>query len=333
MLAAYIEEFGAPDVIRHDELPAPRPGPSDVLVRVEAAAVNHVDTFVRSGAWRTPVPWPFVIGRDLVGTVAETSPGATGFAVGDRVWCNSMGHAGRSGAAAEQVVVPADRLYHLPPGVDPEAVVAVAHPAATAHLALFTHGRLRAGETVVVLGGGGNVGSALTLMASRAGARVVVTAHPRDADRCRALGAAEVVDYRDPDVPGRLRKACPAGVDLFLDASAANDLETALDLLARRGRIVVLAGMRTRPVLPAGPLYLKDCSVVGFAISQATTTELAEAATAVNRLLADGSLRPPATVPLPLAEAARAHRMLESGEVRGKIILRVTPEVEAPHAT
>ncbi|HZG03051.1 MAG TPA: NADPH:quinone reductase [Streptomyces sp.] len=324
MLAAYIEELGAPDVIRHGELPTPRPGPTDVLVNVEVTAVNHVDTFVRSGAWRTPVQFPFVIGRDLVGTVAAASPGAPGFAVGDRVWCNSLGHAGRQGAAAEQVVVPADRLYHLPEGVSPADAVAVAHPAATAYLALFTHGRLRAGETVVVIGGGGNVGSALIVMASRAGARVVTTASARDAEYCRALGAAEVIDYRDPDVMKCLREACPRGADLYIDTSARNDLESAVELLARRGRVVVLAGLRTRPVLPAGPLYLKDCSVVGFAISQATVTELADAAATINRLLADGALRPPAVETLPLSAAAEAHRRLEAGEVRGKMVLRVT---------
>src|SRR5207253_765147 len=112
------------------------------------------DTFVRSGAWRTPLEFPFVIGRDLVGTVAAAGAGAGGFRVGDRVWCNSLGHDGRQGAAAEQAVVPVDRLYHLPDGVDPVDAVALAHPAATAHLALFTHGRLRAGESVAVLGAG-----------------------------------------------------------------------------------------------------------------------------------------------------------------------------------
>ncbi|POX48115.1 NADPH:quinone reductase [Streptomyces sp. Ru72] len=326
MFAAYIEEFGGPEAIRCGQLPSPRPGPTDVLVNVEVTAVNQVDTFVRSGAWRTPVPWPFVVGRDLVGTVAETSPGAPGFAVGDRVWCNSMGHAGRSGAAAEQVVVPTDRLYHLPAGVDPSTAVAVAHPAATAHLALFTHGRLRPGETVVVLGGGGNVGSALTLMAARAGARVVATASARDAGRVRALGAAAVVDHHGTDVLPRLRRACPGGAGLFLDTSAANDLDTAVDLLARRGRIVVFSGMRTRPPLPTGALYLKDGSVTGFTISHATTAELAEAAAGVGRLLADGSLRPPAVVTMPLEQAATAHRLLESGDVRGKIVLRVPSE-------
>ncbi|GAA1921362.1 zinc-binding dehydrogenase [Streptomyces sodiiphilus] len=325
MFAAYIEQLGSPDTIRYGELPQPVARAGEVLVDVSVASVNHVDTFVRSGAWRTPVTFPFVIGRDLAGTVAATAPG-TGFEAGERVWCNSMGHAGRQGAAAERVAVPADRLYRLPDGVDPEDAVALAHPAATAYLALHPHGRVRAGETVVVLGGGGNVGSALVVLAVHAGARVVATASARDIERLRGLGADEVIDYREPDVVGRLRAACPQGVDVWIDTSARNDLETAVDLLARRGRVVVLAGLTTRPVLPAGPLYLKDCSVVGFAISQATTAELAAAAETIGTLLAAGKLRPPATVPMPLSAAADAHGRLERGEVRGKILLRVGPE-------
>ncbi|MYR37888.1 zinc-binding dehydrogenase, partial [Streptomyces sp. SID4944] len=189
--------------------------------------------------------------------------------------------------------------------------------------ALHPHGRVQAGETVVVLGGGGNVGSALVVLAVHAGARVVATASARDIDRLRGLGADEVIDYRDPDVVGRIRAACPKGVDVWIDTSARNDLETAVDLLAWRGRVVVLAGLTTRPVLPAGPLYLKDCSVVGFAISQATTAELAAAAETIGTLLAAGKLLPPATVPMPLSAAADAHGALERGEVRGKILLRV----------
>ncbi|RPK62548.1 alcohol dehydrogenase [Streptomyces sp. ADI96-02] len=130
MLAAYIEQLGAPGTIRYGELPPPVARAGEVVVDVRVASVNHVDTFVRSGAWRTPLTFPFVIGRDLAGTVAETAPG-TGFEVGERVWCNSMGHAGRQGAAAERVAVPADRLYRLPDEVNPEDAVALAHPAAT----------------------------------------------------------------------------------------------------------------------------------------------------------------------------------------------------------
>lgn len=328
MRAAYIERLGSPEEIRFGELPAPVPGPTDVLVDVLASTVNPVDTLVRSGVFRTALDFPCVISRDLVGTVARTGPGAVGFTAGDLVWSNSLGHEGRQGAAAEQAVVAADRLYRLPDGVDPETAVAAVHPAATAYLGLFTYGRLKAGETVVVVGAAGNVGSALVVLAVEAGARVVATAGGPDADYCRSLGAAEVVDHREPDLYRRLREAVGAGgADVFLDTSGVNDLTSAVDLLARRGRLVLLAGARSRPVLPVGPLYMKDCSVVGFVISHATTTELAEAAVTVNRLLAAGKLRPRALERMPLSAAADAHRRMESGELRGRRLLLCTSPV------
>ncbi|MFF8727500.1 NADPH:quinone reductase [Streptomyces sp. NPDC015171] len=318
MRAAYIEQLGPPDVIRYGELPAPLAGPTDVLVDVLATAVDPVDAYVRSGVFRTPVDFPFVIGRDLVGTVAGTGPGAGGFRAGDRVWCNSLGHGGRQGAAAERAVVAADRLYRLPEGVDPDTAVAAVHPAATAHLALFVHGRLRLGETVLVAGAAGNVGSALVAFAARAGARVLATAGARDAGYCAELGAAEVFDYRDPELAGTIRRAAPEGVDLYLDTAGVNDLETTLGLLARRGRVVLLAGAGTRPVLPASALYMNDRSVVGFVISHATTVELAEAATAVGDLLGRGLLRPRHIEVLPLSAAAETHARMERGELRGR---------------
>ncbi|MDT0345793.1 NADPH:quinone reductase [Streptomyces litchfieldiae] len=327
MRAAYIEQLGSPDEIRHGELPDPLPGPTDVLVDVIATTVNPVDTFVRSGVFRTPVPFPLVLSRDLVGTVAEAGPGASGFRPGDLVWCNSLGHAGRQGAAAERAVVPADRLYHLPPGVDPEDAVTVVHPGGTAHLALFTHGRVRPGETVFVAGAAGNVGSALLVLAADAGARVVATASPRDADYCRSLGAAEVIDYHAPDLTDRLRAACPDGIDLHIDAFGTNDLTAAVELLAPRGRIVLLAGVAARPVLPVGPFYMKDATIHGFVISHATTAELADAATVLNRLLAAGRLRPRRTERVPLSQLAEAHRRMEKGALRGMRLI-VRPDLD-----
>ncbi|WP_433447455.1 NADPH:quinone reductase [Streptomyces sp. CA-142005] len=318
MRAAYIEELGSADVIRYGEIPAPRPGPTDVLVDVLATTVNPVDTFVRSGLYPTQVDFPFVVGRDLVGTVAETGPGVTGFRAGDRVWCNSLGHGGRQGAAAEQAVVAADRLYHLPAGVDPYAAVAAFHPAATAYLALFIHGRLRVGETVLVGGAAGNVGSALVTMAVRAGARVIATAGARDARYCAELGAAEVFDYRDPALTEKIRGAAPSGLDLYLDTAGVNDLRTTVDLLARRGRVVLLAGARTRLVLPAGALYMNDRSIVGFVISHATPDELAEAATYINDLLARGALRARSIEVFPLGAAAEVHARMDKGELHGR---------------
>ncbi|MFI6262969.1 NADPH:quinone reductase [Micromonospora sp. NPDC051006] len=318
MRAAYIERPGSAADIRFGELPAPRPGPTDVLVDVVATTVNPVDTFVRSGAYPTPLPWPFVVGRDLVGRVAEVGPGVAGFRPGDLVWCNSLGHDGRQGSAAEQAVVAVDRLYRLPAGVEPATAVTVVHPAATAYLALFVHGRLRPGETVVVAGGAGNVGAALVALAATAGARVVATASAADADYCRRNGASEVLDYRAPDLVDRLRSACPDGVDVYLDTAGRNDVESVLDLLALRGRIVLFAGGASRPVVPAGALYQYDRAVIGFAISRATVAELAEAAGMVNRLLADGRMAPREILPLPLSATGEAHRMLERGELRGR---------------
>ncbi|MFC8732622.1 NADPH:quinone reductase [Luteimicrobium sp. NPDC057192] len=317
MHAAFVDHPGPAESIRYDTLPVPTPGPTDALVRVEAVAVNHVDTFVRSGAYATPLPSPFVVGRDLVGTVVACGPGVPGFAVGDRVWTNSLGHAGRQGAAAEYAAVPADRLYHAPDHVAPAELVAVLHPAATAFLAVELHGAVRPGETVLVAGAAGHVGRAAVLLAARAGARVVATARAEDADVVRALGADAVVDYRSLDLAARLRTAAPDGVDVHVDTSGQHDLDLAVGLMAPRGRVVLLAGMRARPELPVGPVYTHDLQLRGFAISVATVDELAAAARRINLLVADDALRPRAVEELPLAGAAEAHRRLEAGEARG----------------
>lgn len=323
MRAAWIDELGPAQNICCGELPVPIPGPTDVLIRVAASAVDPVDTFVRSGQYRTPMTFPFVVGRDVVGTVAGVGADALGFADGDRVWCNSLGHHGRQGAAAQYAVVPADRLYRLPDGVDPLAAAAVVHPAATAYLALMIHAGLRAGETVFIAGGAGHVGGAATVLAVRAGARVIASASAGGLDRCRALGAAVALDYHDPQLAQHVADAAPEGLDVHLDTSGHNDLGMAVDLLAHRGRIVVMAGLGARPVLPVGGLYGRDGRVVGFAISNAHVDELAAAAHRVNQLLADGSLLPRRVESLPLDAAADAHRRLEAGEAQDvRLVLR-----------
>ncbi len=323
MRAAYIEAHGPAESIRYGTLPTPVPGPTDVLVEVDAVAVNHVDTFVRSGAYATPVPFPFVIGRDLIGTVVAVGAHVVEFAEGDAVWSNSLGHAGRQGAAAEYAAVPVDRLYHLPAGADPVTTVALVHPAATAFLALVVHGRLRAGETVLVAGGAGHVGRAATVLARDSGARVVATASRGDLEECRLLGAEAVADYRDPDLGPALHRGAPDGVDVHLDTSGHHDLDLALGLLAPRGRVVLMAGLETRPELPVGAVYTRDARIIGFAISNATIADLADAAERVNRLVTAGTLQPRRVEVLPLSEAAEAHRRLETGRAAGaRLVLR-----------
>jgi NADPH:quinone reductase-like Zn-dependent oxidoreductase len=321
MRAAYIEQTGSPDVIRCGTLPDPVAGPTDVLVEVRCTTVNPVDALIRAGIYKVPTPFPFVVGRDLVGRVAAAGPGAAEFRAGDLVWCNSLGHGGRQGAAAELAVVPAERLYRLPDGVQPADAVTLLHPAATAYVGLAIHARLRAGETVLVAGGAGNVGSAAIAIAVAAGARVVASAGPKDAGYCRDLGAWHVVDYRDPELPERVHALCPGGIDIYMDCAGANALSTAVAVLAERGRIVLLSGAQAQPVLPATTLFQKTGSIHGFVISQATVSELGAAAGAVNRLMSGGRLRTRHTVNRPLAELAEVHRQVESGELRGRRVV------------
>lgn len=322
MQAAYVTELGPADSIRVGHLPLPPLGPTDVLVQVEVVVVNPVDTMVRSGAYPTPTPFPFVVGRDLVGTVVEVGPGAAGFAVGDRVWCNSLGHHGRQGSFAAYAVVPVERLYHLPVTVDAETAVAALHPAATAYLALFRQGGLRAGERLYVGGAAGNVGTALVSLGSWAGAQVLAGARGSDAGWCLSAGAVHVVDYRDTELPERLRSVAPQGIDVYVDTSGHLDLPTAVDLLADRGRIVLLAGGAQRLTLPAGPLYTHDRRILGFVISNARVEQLAEAAVVVNERLAVGALPTRIHDVWPLDRAAEAHEAVERG-LRGRLVLRI----------
>lgn len=324
MNAAYVQELGAPEQIRYGQLPVPRIGPTDVLVAVEAVTVDPVDTFVRSGAFPTATPFPFVIGRDLAGTVAAVGDGATGFAVGDRVWANSLGHGGRQGSFAQYAAVPADRLYHLPDGVDPARAVGVAHMAATAWLGLFRHARLGLGETIYIGGGAGNIGDAAVRLAVAAGARVIASASDDGLDRCREAGATVVVDYRDPDAAEQIRDAAPGGVNVYWDTSGHHDFDSAVALMAHGGRILLTAaGPNPRVELPISAAYTHDVSLHGFVISNATASDLAAAADVLNQRLADGALSARIADIMPLADAAEAHRRVEAGHVSGaRLILQ-----------
>lgn len=318
--AAFVRSNGPASSIEFGELPIPTFGPTDVLDRVGATAVNHVDLFVRSGAYPTPTPFPFILGRDLVGTVVATGAGVETHRTGDKVWCNSLGHAGRQGTFAEYAAVPAERLYPLPPGVDPTAGVAVLHAAGTAYIGLFREAHLALGETVFVNGTGGGVGSAVVQLAHAAGARVVAAAAPRDHDWCTSIGADTVLDYADPNLTSAIGSAAPAGVDIWWDNSGHNDLAQAPPLLNTQGRIVMMAGMTAQPTFTAGALYTRDLSILGFAISNASVTDLAVAAQTINALFRSGGLRARVGSVLRLTESRKAYEMTEVGR-RGRIVV------------
>jgi len=321
MHAAYIRALGPADSIEIGDIPTPVPGPTDVLVEVELVAANPVDALVRSGLYPTRISFPFVVGRDLVGTVASAGV-ATGFAVGDRVWCNSLGLDGRQGSFAQFAVVPAERCYRLATGVNPAVAVAVAHPAATAYLGWFVHARLRAGETVYIGGAAGNVGNAATAMARRAGAHVVVSARTEDHERCRVAGADVVLDYRDPRLREQLQAAAPTGVHVFWDTSGHHDFDLVGQVIAVGGRVLLTAGADRRPRLQVTALYTKDVNLLGFVISRASVSDLAAAAELVNGMLASGSLTARVSQIVPLSATSEVHARLEAHQVVGRVLLR-----------
>lgn len=322
MRAAFITGTGPPDAIRVGELPVPAAGPADVLVKVDAVAVNQVDTYIRSGRYPVPMPHPFVVGRDLAGTVAAAQP-ESGFTPGQRVWCNSLGHGGRQGSFSEYAAVPAVRLYPLPAAAEPQTAVAAFHPAATAFVALHHRAHVRAGDTMVIGGAAGSVGSCALSFAKEAGLRVIATARPGDHDLCRRLGADAVLDFTGPALAERILDAAPEGADVYWDTSGRAQLADVPPVMAAGGRILVTAGRGTQADFPWWAFYTRDLTVAGFVISLATAAELAGAARAINRRLAGPGFAVQVAEILPLGETARAHALVESGQAHGRVVVTV----------
>jgi NADPH2:quinone reductase len=329
MKAAYIESTGSPDVIRVGELPTPVPGEGEVRVRVRATALNPIDLYIRSGTVAMPIPKPFISGCDLAGVVDAVGPHASRFKVGDRVWGSNQGLLGRQGTSAEYVCSSEDWLYPLPEGVSEQAAAAGALTGITAHLGLFRACALKAGEILFVNGGTGGVGSMAVQMARAVGARVITTVgSSAKADLCRRWGADCVLNYKSDDVTQGVRNfTAGKGVDVWYETQREPDLVRIVDLMAQRGRLVLIAGRQARPVFPVGPFYVKGLSLFGFAMFNATSGEQRRCAEDINRWLAEGKLQPPIGRTFRLDEAAAAHRFLEentlggAGTLTGKVVL------------
>jgi len=328
--AAYITETGGPEQIQVGELPNPKPGAGEVLVRVQAASVNPIDTYIRGGLVPMELPMPFVIGSDLAGEVIEVGEGVSGWTAGDRVWASNQGLLGRQGTSAERACVAADYLHAIPENVSAEDAAAVALVGITAHIGMVLRAKVQAGETVLVNGGAGGVGSMVVQIGKALGARVIATAGSDDrVAKAKKLGADEVIHYNTEDVTARVQALAPDGVNVLWETRREADFEWAVPLLAKRGRMVVMAGREARPVFPVGPFYVKDCELHGFAMFNYSAAEQRQCGEDLNRWLAEGKLRANIDRTLPLAEAAVAHRLQEentihgAGTLAGKIILKL----------
>src|SRR5262245_57070690 len=227
MRAAYIETTGGPEVIRFGDLPEPKPGQGEVLVKVAAVTLNPIDTYIRGGVVQMPLPKPFVIGCDLAGAVAAVGQGVARFKVGDRVWGSNQGLLGRQGTFAEFAAVREEWLYPTPANVTDEQAAAVALTGITAHLGLFRCAGLKAGERVYVSGGTGGVGSLVVQMAKAMGAKVATTVgSAAKADEAKSLGADSVINYRSDDLKAKLTEfAGAADLDVWYETQREQDFQ------------------------------------------------------------------------------------------------------------
>jgi len=331
MRAAFIQQTGSPDVIEVGELPAPKSGPGQVLVKVGASALNPIDLYLRSGLIPMVASFPYIIGCDFAGTVVHADPGSKRFRVGDRVWGSNQGLLGRQGVCAEFAAIDEEWCYPTPAKLTDQDAASIALVAITAHLGLLNRGRLQTGETVYVPGGSGGVGSMVIQMAKAVGARVVTSAGSAErVEFCRRLGADLALNYRTDDIPAQLRSFAPDGIDLWYETQREPDLEVAIPLLRKRGRMILMAGRTAKPTLPLGSFYPRDCSLIGFAMFNATAEEQKQAADDINRWSQAGQLKPHIGRVFPLAEAAQAQRLLEentlekAGTLSGKVVITIT---------
>lgn len=320
MKAAYIPSTGSTSEIRWGDLPNPVPNENEVLIKVEAIAVNYVDTFVRSGLYKTELPFPFILGRDAIGTIIQTGKHVQKFKIGDRVWTNSMGYDGRQGVASQLASIPEERAFLAPEQANPYQLIGAVHSAATAQIALQFIMNLKAGQWILVEGAAGHVGQKFVYLAHKMGAHVVTTSHPRHFQELTKIGAQQTFSYHDEKLLEHLAKVKPTGFDHIVDTSGQVALQDNLDLLGPHGTLTMITRPKSGDWNPQA-FYMKFQSIKGFVISQASLEQLQNAATVLNEEFSKGHLLEKNIRLLPASQAQLAHELLETKAEKNKIVL------------
>lgn len=320
MKAIRVRRTGGPEVLRLEDLPTPEPGPGQLLVRVEAAGVNFVDVYHRTGLYQ--VQLPFTPGREAAGTVERVGEGVTTACPGDRVVSESA-----AGAYAEYAIVPAERAVPVPDGMEARVAAAAMLQGLTAHYLAYSTYPLRPGDTCLVHAAAGGVGLLLCQIASRIGARVIGTAGSEEKARlAREAGASEVILYDEIDFLEETRRLTGgAGVQVVYDSVGRTTFLKGLDCLVRRGTMV-LYGQSSGPVEPFDPQLLQQKGSLfltrpTLAHYVASRSELLRRAGEMMAWVGEGSLRVRIGRRFPLAAAAEAHAELEGRRTTGKVVL------------
>ncbi len=320
MKAVRVHAVGGPEALTLEEIGRPEPGPGEALVRIEAAGVNFIDVYLRTGQYKAELP--ATAGMEAAGVVERVASDVSGLAPGDRVaYCMTLG------AYAEYARVPAARLVPLPDGVTSRQAAAVMLQGMTAHYLTHSTFVLKSGDTCLVHAAAGGVGLLLCQIARRRGARVIGTVSTQEkARRARDAGADDVILYTETDFLAEVRRLTQGrGVAVVYESVGKATFDKSLDCLAPRG-FLVLFGQSSGAVAPLDPqvlnqkgsLYLTRPTLAHYI---AAREELLERSGAVLGWIRDGSLKVAVDRELPLSEAPQAHRLLESRATSGKLLL------------
>lgn len=327
MACIEIAEPGGPEVLRPAKRPVPRPEAGEVLIKVAAAGINGPDIYQRQGLYPAPPGASDLPGLEVAGTVAMLGAGVSRWRVGESV-CALLG----GGGYAEYCTAPAGQCLPVPHGLSPVEAAALPETFFTVWTNVFERARLRAGEVLLVHGGGGGIGTTAIQVASRLGARVFTTEGGRE--KCEALarlGAERAIDYTTENFVGVLKEATGGkGADVILDIVGGDYVAKNIACLNRDGRLVNIAFRKGAKVeIDLMPVMLKRLTLTGSTLRVQSLARKAEIAAALEDriwpLIAKGDIRPVIHRTLPLAEAAEAHRIMESSAHLGKIMLAVNP--------
>jgi len=331
MIAIEINGKGGPEVLTPVERPLSHPGPGEVLIRVFAAGVNRPDVLQRRGMYPPPPGASDIPGLEVAGEIETTGDGVTEWRGGDRVCALVSG-----GGYAEYCVAPAPQCLPIPKGMDPVAAAALPETFFTVWTNVFDRGRLQAGETALFHGGASGIGTTAIQLAAARGARVFATAGSDDKCRaCEDLGAERCINYHTEDFVEVVNTITDGrGVDLILDIIGGDYAPRNLAALAQDGRLVQIGLMGgTTATVDLNRIMRRRLTITGSTLRPRSVEEKGDIATAlldqVWPLLDEGRVRPVVYRTFPLREAAEAHRLMESGEHTGKIVLVVQNPITA----
>ena len=320
MKAIVVREFGPAEGMTLEDVPDPSPGPAQVLVRAKAIGVNPVETYIRAGTYAKLPTLPYTPGTDAAGVIESAGSDVRSVKKGDRVYVHGV--AAGSGAYAELMVCDASQVHPLPDAVTFEQGAAIGIPYVTAYRALFSKAQARPGETLFVNGGSGAVGTASVQLARARGLRVIATAGTdRGRQLLTGLGADHVLNHRDAAYFEHVTELTGGrGADVILEMLANVNLDRDLDVLAVRGRLVVV-GNRGRIEIDPRKIMRKDGAVHGMMMLHITADELREAHAALVAGLRTGTLAPVIGRTMKLADAVPAHTAVLEPGAYGKIVL------------